>query len=83
MISSILGPSGSERRLYSLIALTVILMPVMCALAWLVIPGITPADVAYIGCLGSGVLVWSSVILYGVGRMAYEGITKKPETIPT
>mgnify|MGYP001240633430 CR=1 FL=1 len=74
MLSAILGPSGSERRVYCLVALTVALMPVMSLITWLVAPLQTAFDIAYIGTLAAGVLVWGSVMCYGAVRVAVTAI---------
>jgi hypothetical protein len=74
MISAILGPSGSERRLYCLVALTAVLMPIVSLLTWLVAPLLSLFDIAYIGALGAGVMVWGAVMCYGAVKVALTSI---------
>lgn len=83
MMAALLGPSGSDRRFFTLVALTLLLAPLGVLVVRQVWPGAMMRDVLLIGSLSPAVLVWATVICYGVGRMAVEGLAGQEQPIDT
>lgn len=84
MIASILGPSGSDRRMFTLVAITILLMPAGCLLAKLTLDDLPLSEVFIIGCLGTALLMSLCVTIYGSVKMVIHGLSVEAKTsIPT
>lgn len=74
MLNSILGPSGSDRRLFTLVALTIALMPAGSLIVKLAFDELSLYDVLAIGTMGTAVLMSVCVIAFGTVSMVVNGL---------
>lgn len=78
MIASILGPSGSDRRMFTLVALTILLMPWGALAAKIAFDQLPLYDVMVIGCMGTAIAMALCVSVYGCVSMVVHGLLHEP-----
>lgn len=76
MIAAVFGPSGSDRRMYNLMALAGLLTPLGAAFTRLWLPGATMPVSIIIGGLLAALAVCLTIVLYGLGRMACRNLAQ-------
>lgn len=74
MIASLIGPSGSDRRMFTLAALTVLLMPTGALAAKFAFADLGLRETLTLGCLSTAVIMSLGVILYGCSTMVINGL---------
>lgn len=74
MIAAIIGPSGSDRRMYNLIALALVLAPLGTTLAGKLLPESTSMTHIITGATGASLLVCMLVLVYGSCSMMIKNI---------
>ena len=74
MIAAVFGPSGSDRRMYSLFTLAVLLAPVGVLIARISLPGAPLLSNIIVGSLMAALVVCTMITLYSTARMVYQGL---------
>lgn len=74
MIATLIGPSGSDRRMFTLVALTVLLMPAGSLAAKFAFSDLSLSETLVLGSLGTALLVSLCVILYGCSTLVINSL---------
>lgn len=79
MLTSLLGPSGSDRRMFTIVLLTLVLMPAGSLAAKIAFNDLPLRDVLAIGSMGTAIVISLFVIIFGCISMIIEGM-REPNT---